>query len=120
MVEGLVLAAVGLMAVVLGYSLGLAQALEQQEQAQLSQLKYQSQKDLELALEKSKVEGLEREWKKEKAQVLALQSELDLAQVKVQDLELVLGRAQAQAQRAELALEEHRYRNQETDWKGHH
>jgi len=57
---------------------------------------------------------------REKAQALVLQSELDSAQVRVQDSELELVRLKAQVQKAELALEELRYRSQETDWRGHH
>jgi hypothetical protein len=57
---------------------------------------------------------------KEKAQALVLQSALDSAQVRVSDSELELVRVKAQLVRAELALEELRYRNQETDWKGYH
>jgi hypothetical protein len=54
-----------------------------------------------------------------KAQALVLQSELDSAQVRVQDSALELERVKEQAQKAYLALEELRYRSQETDWKDH-
>ena len=55
-----------------------------------------------------------------KAEVLHLRWELESGQVRVSDSELELVRVKAQLERAELALEELRYRNQETDWKGYH
>jgi hypothetical protein len=63
---------------------------------------------------------LESKLVRAEAQDLVLQSALDSAQVRVQDSELELVRVKAQLERAELALEELRYRSQETDWKGHH
>ena len=91
---------------VLGYwaALPRVKRLEQELAAQLP-LKSHSEWVVELGLAK--------------AQALVLQSELDSAQVRVQDSELELVRVKEQVQRAELALEEFRYRNQETDWKDH-
>jgi hypothetical protein len=115
MVEGLVLVAVALMAVVLGYSLGLAH-LKESEKAQKLQLKSQAQK---VQMYQALVKQLESKLAQAEAQDLVLQSALDSAQVRVQDSELELVRAKAQVQRVELALEELRYRSQETDWKDH-
>jgi predicted RNase H-like nuclease (RuvC/YqgF family) len=116
MVEDLVLVAVALMAVVLGYSLGLAH-LKESEKEQKLQSKSLAQK---VQMYQALVKQLESKLARAEAQDLILQSELDLAQVRVQDSELELVRVKAQLERAELALEELRYRNQETDWKGHH
>ena len=55
-----------------------------------------------------------------KAEVLHLRWELESGQVRMSDSELELVRVKVQLERAELALEELRYRSQETDWKGHH
>ena len=105
MVEDLVLVLVVLSVAALGYLLGMAQARE------------------ELALLLPSLSPMETElhWQlaQAKADLLVLQSELDSAQVRVQDSELELVRVKEQVQRAELALEEFRYRNQETDWKDH-
>jgi hypothetical protein len=104
MVQDLVLVVAVLVAAVLGYLLGMAQARE--ELVPLLPLKSHSEWVVELGLAK--------------AQALVLQSELDSAQVRVQDSELELVRAKARLERVELALEEFRYRSQETDWKDHH
>ena len=120
MVEELVLVVAVALAVALGYLLGMAQAREELA----PQLPLESQTEWE-QMEKSKmrkamVSTYSALLAREKAQALVLQSELDSLKVAVQDSELELVRVKAQAQRAELALEELRYRNQETDWRGHH
>ena len=115
MAENLVLVVALLLAAVLGYLLGSAQARE--ELAALSQSKSLAQK---VQMYQVLVKQLESKLVQAEAQDLILQSELDSAQVRVQDSELELVRVKEQVQRAELALEELRYRSQETDWKGYH
>jgi hypothetical protein len=116
MVQDLVLVVAFVVAVALGYSLGLAH-LKESEKAQKLQLKSQAQK---VQMYQALVKQLESNSIRAEAQDLVLQSALDSAKVRLQDSELELVRVKAQLERAELALEEFRYRNQETDWKGHH
>lgn len=115
MVEDLVQVAVVALAVVLGYSLGLAH-LKDLGRAQQLQLKSQAQK---VQMYQVLAKKLESDLVRAEAQDLVLQSALDSAQVRVQDSALELERVKAQLERVELALEELRYRNQETDWKGY-
>ena len=115
MVENLVLVVAVLSVAVLGYLLGLAQTRE--ELVPLSQSKFLAQK---VQMYQVLVKQLESKLVQAEAQDLVLQSELDSAQVRVQDSELELVRGKERAQRAELALEEFRYSNQETDWRGYH
>ena len=112
MVEDLVLVLAVLSAAVLGYLLGMAQARE--ELAPRVESKALAQK---VQMYQVLVKQLESKLVQAEAQDLILQSELDSAQVRVQDSELELVRVKEQVQRAELALEELRYRSQETDWK---
>ena len=114
MAENLVLVVALLLAAVLGYLLGSTQARE--ELAALSQSKSLAQK---VQMYQVLVKQLESKLVQAEAQDLILQSALDSAQVRVQDSELELVRVKEQVQRAELALEELRYRSQETDWKGY-
>ena len=117
MVENLVLVVAVLMVLVLvlGYSLGMAQARE--ELAPRVESKALAQK---VQMYQVLVKQLESKLVRAEAQDLILQSALDSAQVRVQDSELELERVKEQAQKAYLALEELRYRSQETDWRGHH
>ncbi len=115
MVEDLVLVVALLMAVVLGYSLGLAH-LKEMGKAQQSQSKSLAQK---VQMYQGLVKKLETDLALVKAEALHLRWELESAQVRVQDSALELERLRERAQRVELALEEHRYRSQETDWKDH-
>jgi hypothetical protein len=110
MVQDLVLVVAFGMAVVLGYSLGLAH-LKDLVQEKPSGTAQQAQLYQVLA------KKLESQLAQEKAQVLVLQSELESALVRLSDSELELVRVKAQVQKAELAAEELRYRSQETDWK---
>ena len=114
MVEDLVLILVVVSVAGLGYLLGMVQARE--ELAPLSQSKSLAQK---VQMYQVLVKQLESKLVQAEAQDLVLQSALDSAQVRVQDSELELVRVKEQVQRAELALEELRYRSQETDWKGY-
>jgi len=114
MVEDLVLVVALLSAAVLGYLLGMAQARE--ELAAQSQSKSLAQK---VQMYQVLVKQLESKLLQAEAQDLVLQSALDSAQVRVQDSALELERVKEQAQKAYLALEELRYRSQETDWKDH-
>ena len=101
MVEDLVLVVAFVVAVALGYSLGLAH-LKDLAKAQQSQSKSLAQK---VQMYQVLVKKLESELVRAEAQDLVLQSELDSAQVRVQDSELELVRVKQKAQLRESELE---------------
>ena len=107
-----------LLGLVLGYLAAMPRVLRlERELAPLLQSKSLAQK---VQMYQVLVKQLESKLVRAEAQDLILQSALDSAQVRVQDSEVELERVKEQAQKAYLALEELRYRSQETDWRGYH